>query len=74
MPNAPKTPQRVIRMDDQLWDELGRLADQLGTDRSAVIRELARSWVKRQRRQATSSEARATSRSPAAVTRDFFDS
>lgn len=51
MPNAPKTPNRVIRLDDATWAELGQLAGQLGTDRSAVIRQLVRGWVRRQRRQ-----------------------
>ena len=45
-----KTQHRQVRMDDDLWEELGQLAEQLGTDRSAVLRDLARGWVKRARR------------------------
>lgn len=35
MPNAPKTTLRNIRVDDELWDRFGDLAE---PDRSAVIR------------------------------------
>ena len=56
-------------MDDALWAELGELAAQAGTDRSAVLRELARGWVKRQRRrlerdQVMRQELRSITRAP----------
>jgi hypothetical protein len=47
MPNAPKTPQRVIRLEDELWDKLGHAADGLGSDRSAVLRQLLSWWLRR---------------------------
>lgn len=46
----PATPGHLVRMDDELWAELGELAANAGTDRSAVLRELAAGWIKRQRR------------------------
>jgi hypothetical protein len=47
VPDKPKTPQRVIRLDDQLWHDLGQHAAELGTDRSAIIRELTSWWLRR---------------------------
>jgi len=38
MPNAPKTPLRTVRLDDDLWLAFGNLAK----DRSMVIREFIR--------------------------------
>jgi hypothetical protein len=40
MPNQPKTPQRAIRLDDELWDGLGESGD-----RTAVIRDLVRWYL-----------------------------
>lgn len=42
MPNAPKTPMRTIRLDDDLWRALGDATD----DRSATIRDFARWYVR----------------------------
>lgn len=47
MPNAPKTPTRVVRIPTELWDAAGDAAARAGTDRSAVIRELL-AWYSRQ--------------------------
>jgi hypothetical protein len=43
MPNQPKTPTRPIRIDLDLWDRFGALAE---PDRSAVIREFVRWFVR----------------------------
>jgi len=42
-----KTPLQNIRMEKPLWRRLGRAADDLGTDRSALLREFAE-WVVRE--------------------------
>ena len=47
MPNKPATPHRAVRIDDETWEELGGAAAAAGTDRSAVLRELARWWLRR---------------------------
>jgi hypothetical protein len=47
MPNAPKTPHRVVRIDDETWGRLGTAALNAGTDRSAIIRALV-VWYLRQ--------------------------
>jgi len=48
VPDQPKTPQRSIRVPDELWDEVGRLAERQGRHRSDVIRELLERWVRRE--------------------------
>lgn len=47
MPNAPKTPHRQVRLDDDLWTRLGAAAQAAGTDRSAIIRALV-AWYLRE--------------------------
>jgi predicted transcriptional regulator len=47
MPNAPKTPMHTVRVDDELWEAFGVAAAAAGADRSYVIRELIR-WFVRQ--------------------------
>jgi hypothetical protein len=47
MPNQPATPNRAVRIDDETWAELGAAADAAGIDRSTVLRELARWWLRR---------------------------
>jgi hypothetical protein len=37
---------RAVRIDDETWAALGDAADAAGTDRSAVLRELARWWLR----------------------------
>lgn len=46
MPNQPKTPLRNVRVDDDLWERLGEVADQQETDRSAIIRALVAWFVR----------------------------
>jgi len=41
-------PQQTIRMSQDKWDRLGKAADEAGTDRSTVLRELA-DWYLRER-------------------------
>jgi hypothetical protein len=36
-----------VRIDDETWEELGAAAAAAGTDRSAVLRDLARWWLRR---------------------------
>jgi len=38
MPNAPKTPLRSVRIDDDLWERTAEAAEARGTDRSEVVR------------------------------------
>ena len=47
MPNQPKTPNRIIRVPDTDWAELGEAAAAMGTDRSAVLRQLAAWWMRK---------------------------
>ena len=47
MPNAPKTPQRALRIPDDEWTDLGQLADAGGTDRTAIVRELLQWYLRR---------------------------
>ena len=46
MPNQPATPNRALRIDDETWAELGDAAKAAGADRSAVLRDLARWWLR----------------------------
>lgn len=39
MPNQPKTPNRVIRVDDDLWSDYGEACDAEGVTRSDDLRE-----------------------------------
>jgi predicted transcriptional regulator len=41
------TPTRPIRVDLDLWAKFGKIADQLDTDRSALIRDFIR-WMVRE--------------------------
>lgn len=45
MPNAPKTKHRSVRIDDDDWKDLAAQAP--GGDRSAVIKDLVRWYLKR---------------------------
>lgn len=45
MPNAPKTKHRSVRIDDQDWTDLAEQAP--GGDRSAVIKDLVRWYLRR---------------------------
>lgn len=46
-PSQRGTQHRKLRLDDELWAELGDLAEQTGTDRSAVLRQWAEYAVRR---------------------------
>jgi hypothetical protein len=43
MPNQPKTPLRRLRVDEELWEAFGIVAE---PDRSAVIRDFMRWYVR----------------------------
>lgn len=44
---ARGTPTHPIRMDPAEWDELGSDAEFMGTDRSELIRQLVRWWMRK---------------------------
>jgi hypothetical protein len=46
MPDKPKTPHRVVRIDDELWTKAGAAVNAAGTDRSALVREFLRWYVR----------------------------
>ena len=47
MPDQPKNKHRMVRFSDEDWAELGELAEQVGSDRSAILRQLAHWWMRR---------------------------
>lgn len=47
VPNAPKTPQRTVRIPDELWAAAKAKAEGRGEDLSAVIRAALERYVKR---------------------------
>lgn len=46
-PNAPKTPLRTIRVDDDLWRKAQQRAEAEGRTVSDIVREALRKYVKR---------------------------
>lgn len=46
MPDAPKTPQRAVRIDDELWKAAQEKARREGRTVSDVIRDRLRRYVK----------------------------
>ena len=48
MPNKPRAsnPHRSVRVENELWDKAGEIAEEQGTTRSAVIQEALRAYVK----------------------------
>jgi hypothetical protein len=46
VPDQPKNKHRMVRFSTEDWHTLGWLASHLGRDRSAVLRELARWWMR----------------------------
>lgn len=52
VPNKPKTPNRVIRVDEDLWADYGRACEDEGTIRSEDLRahmvKKVRAWKRRQ--------------------------
>lgn len=47
MPNAPKTPLRAVRIPDDEWNELGAAVADTPTDRTKLIREFIRWYLRR---------------------------
>jgi hypothetical protein len=47
VPNQPKTPGHNVRIPDDDWDALGEDAKTLGTDRSKIINQLVRWYLRR---------------------------
>ena len=47
VPNKPKNKHRMVRFSDEDWEEFGTLTDAAGTDRSAILRQLAHWWMRR---------------------------
>lgn len=47
VPNQPKTPNRAVRVEDQVWDEAGHAATEMGTDRTKVINQFLRWYLRR---------------------------
>jgi hypothetical protein len=47
MPNAPKTPHRQVRVDDELWIRFDAAVHRAGAaDRSTVLRDFIRWYVR----------------------------
>jgi predicted GIY-YIG superfamily endonuclease len=44
-PGKPKNKHRMIRFSDEDWADFGVLAEQMGSDRSALLRDLAHWWL-----------------------------
>jgi hypothetical protein len=53
VPNQPKTPNRVVRVDDELWEAYGQACEAEGHNRAEDIRDHMRrkvaTWKRRQR-------------------------
>lgn len=47
MPNKPATPNRVVRVPDDLWDAAQAIADERGETMSDYVRRLIREDVRR---------------------------
>jgi len=47
VPNSPKTPIQRFRFDGQEWKDFGEHAEAQGTDRSELLRDFARWWMRR---------------------------
>jgi predicted transcriptional regulator len=47
MPNQPKTPNRVVRVPDDLWHAAQAIAKARGETLSDIIRDALRRYVKR---------------------------
>jgi predicted transcriptional regulator len=50
VPNQPKTPQRTIRIPDDLWLPAQQFAEEDGQTASDVVRACLERYVKRKRR------------------------
>lgn len=47
VPNAPKTPQRTVRVPDEVWNAAKAKADERGDNLSEVIRKALERYAKR---------------------------
>lgn len=47
VPNAPKTPQRTVRIPDKTWDAAKAAAERKGDNLSEVIRQSLERYVRR---------------------------
>jgi hypothetical protein len=47
VPNKPRTQHRSVRVDDPEWDDAGRAASRMGTDRAKVINQFLRWYLRR---------------------------
>jgi predicted DNA-binding ribbon-helix-helix protein len=47
MPDAPKTQHRSVRIEDDDWADLERVAQSQGLDRAKVINQLVRWYLRR---------------------------
>jgi len=47
MPNQPKTPHRSIRIDDEMWKQLARVANQHEISLSEVVRLALADFLRR---------------------------
>lgn len=47
VPNQPKTPNRAIRISDEDWTDLRASADSSGSDRTKVINQFIRWYLRR---------------------------
>ena len=47
VPNAPKNPTHSVRFENGDWADLGEMTAEMGTDRSKVITQLIRWWMRR---------------------------
>lgn len=48
MTNARRLVKHAVRLDDETYDAIGRIAKREGTTRSAVMRRLVTQWVAEQ--------------------------
>lgn len=47
VPNQPKTPSRSLRVEDADWQEMAKMAADLGTDRNKLLVQLIRWYLGR---------------------------
>lgn len=47
VPNQPSTPSRSVRVSDELWDEVLRLADDLGETATDVVIRALKAYLRR---------------------------